>query len=393
MRTLRLLVLSAAAAIVCVSCAPVTDPKPQADEDSQSKATNPFKNAELISPREAARTGLNARIEDTLQQVKERPLLITNAFWTVFHGILGMGLDTTLLDEDTGKRVNAIDHITKGGEIRGMEFIPKKDKMLDVKLGPTFIGQGHQDQFVAEMIQWGLPPSRKWMANGEEHTFDDFIRYSQARASLTKKQELSWAIIVIGQHRGMDITWTNQYGEKLHFLDLIRYELNEPIDTAACGGTHRLFGLTWCLHLHLERGGKLEGVWKDVSAHLEKYKNMARKFRNPDGSFSTKYVSGPGNSDDVQAKISTSGHVLEWLAFYLPDDELRKPWMEDAVNALCKMILDSRGTAIESGALYHAAHGLHIYQARVFGDLKSGNRAHRIMPLPPPGGTTTVKAH
>ena len=40
---------------------------------------------------------------------------------------------------------------------------------------------------------------------------------------------------------------------------------------------------------------------------------------------------------------------------------------DGAVNALVVMILNMREEGIESGALYHAAHGLNLYRARVFG--------------------------
>ena len=69
---------------------------------------------------------------------------------------------------------------------------------------------------------------------------------------------------------------------------------------------------------------------------------------------------------------------LEWLALYLPDKELREPWVEDAAAALARLILVSADNAIEGGALYHAAHGLHLYHDRVFGDPK----AKRPYPLP-----------
>jgi hypothetical protein len=83
----------------------------------------------------------------------------------------------------------------------------------------------------------------------------------------------------------------------------------------------------------------------------------------------------------VQLRINTTGHVLEWLALALPDDELRAGWVQDAVGALALMILDSGGAAIEGGSLYHAAHGLHIYWTRVFG--RSGPGEKTVLPLPP----------
>jgi hypothetical protein len=172
---------------------------------------------------------------------------------------------------------------------------------------------------------------------------------------------------MVAQFFGTDARWTNEKGEELSCADMVRYEMEQPVVGAACGGTHRLFGLTWAYFTHLRRGGKKEGVWKDVEAHLNKYAEVARTTQNPDGMFSTDYFGGPGNARSVELRISTTGHILEWLAFWLPAAELRAQWVQDAAGALSLHILDSQSRGIESGALYHATHGLHIYHDRVFG--------------------------
>jgi hypothetical protein len=373
--------LALGAALCCLGCAPVDEPTPARPPVPEPAAVEPA--AEPIGPPTEA-DGTRARIEAALRQVRERDLLTTNSFWTVFHGILGMGPDATLLDPETHRRVNAIEYICQGGEVRGLQFIPTRDG-LDVRTGPQFVGQGHQDQFVAEMAQWGLPAGTKFVVNGKDYTFADFVHHSQARARVTANQELSWALVVIGQYVGTDVRWTNNAGEGLCFEDLVRYELNQPVDTAACGGTHRLFGLTWVYHLHLRRGGRKAGVWQDVAARLAEYQERARRFQNADGSFSTRYLAGPGNAQDAQVRIGTTGHVLEWLALSLGDQEMREPWVRDAANALALLILDNQGAAIESGALYHAAHGLHLYHARVYGPPEPGP-SQALIPLPPDDG-------
>jgi hypothetical protein len=313
-------------------------------------------------------TAFRDRIDAALEHVRRRDLLTTHGFWTVFHGILGQGLETTLLDPATNQRVNAIDYICRGGTIRGLVFEPMGADGVDVQTQPgTGVGQGHQDQFVAEMLQWGLPLDRKFLIAGKEYTFEDFTRFSKLRAQVTANQELSWAILIIGQCYGTDITWKNRAGETLSFEDVVRYELNQPIETAACGGTHRLFGLTWVYHLHLQKGGKTTGVWKDVADKIDLYKKKAHQLQNPDGAFSTGYVSQPGNEQDRQVRIGTTGHVLEWLSLASTKKELSEPWMQEAANALVMMILESRTDPIEGGALYHATHGLYLYRARVFG--------------------------
>ncbi len=328
---------------------------------------------EVAPATEPVPTAFKDRIDAALEHVRRRDLRTTNGFWTIFHGILGQGLETTLLDEKTNERVNAIDWIWRGMPVRGLVFEPMGDAGVDVQTQPgTGVGQGHQDQFVAEMAQWGMPLDRKILIGGKEYTFADFVRYSKLRTQVNANQELSWAILIIGQYYGTDATWINRAGDKVTFEDVVRYEVNQPIDDAACGGTHRLFGLTWVYHLHRRNGGKDVGVWKDVADKIEFYKTQAHKFQNPDGSFSTSYVSGPGNIGERELKISTTGHVLEWLALALTKEELAQPWVQEAVNALVMMVLDSRNDPLDGGALYHATHGLYIYRARVFGTTPPG---------------------
>ncbi len=305
---------------------------------------------------------LKSRLEQAIESVQRRDVLATHGFWTVFHGILGLGPNLTLLQENN-QRVKALDYIRSGGELRGLNF-PITPYGLDVQTGPQFVGQGHQDQFVAEMIQWGIKPDAPFRVQNKDFTFMDFVRHSQMIARTTSDQELSWTIIVVGQHLGTDISWTNSHGEKLHYLDMIRYELKQPMDPAACGGTHRLFGLAWAYYLHLERGGKVDGVWKEVEERLNQHVDLSKRYQNSDGSFSTSFYRGRGNENDTQLRLNTTGHILEWLAFWLPEEQLKAGWVEDAVNTLCQMLLDAQSQAVESGSLYHAVHGLIIYYSR-----------------------------
>jgi hypothetical protein len=359
--------------LLWVGCAPVDE---AALEEASTEAPQRQERPPTPVP-----GGVRQRIEAALQNVRQRDLLTTHGFWTVFHGILGLGPDTTLLDQLTGRRVKALEYICKGRAVRGLEFFATPHG-LDVRTGPQFVGQGHQDQYIAEMAQWGLPAETRFVVQGKEYTFAEFIRHTQMRASVKSGQELSWAILVIGQYLGTDLRWTNAAGEKLRFEDVVKYEVNEPVDSAACGGTHRLFGLTWVYHLHLARGGRKTGVWRQVEAHTGEYMRRARKFQHGDGSFSTRYLAGPGNGTDPQLRIGTTGHVLEWLALALPDEELRAGWMQQAASALALMILDIQGRPMEGGALYHATHGLQIYRDRVFGRPKEEGKGPMI-PQPP----------
>jgi hypothetical protein len=356
--------LPAAAALLCATCAPVHTTTPKPEDGDEPAATVPAET--LPKPPEPVRDPLKHRLELAIDNVRERDLLTTNGFWTIFHGILGLGPSVTLLDPATGKRVNAVDYICDGGELRGLRFNPTRWG-LDVQLGPFMVGQGHQDQFVAEMGQWGMTPDRTFNVLGKDYTFMDFVRHSQMRARINQKQELSWTILVVGQYLGTDVCWTNAHGERLRYEDLLRYELDLPIEEAPCGGTHRLFDLAWVYQLHELRGGDMSGIWQEIPTKIATYRNLARKYQNPDGSFSTNFFRGPGNAADSQLRINTSGHILEFLALALSDEELKQQWVQEAANAVALMILEQKGSPIEGGSLYHATHGLILYYDRVYG--------------------------
>lgn len=357
-------------ALAPMGCAPVAAPEIE-PETTAASAPTPVPVPPVQASESVATTTVDpikTRIELAIDHVRQRDLLTTNAFWTIFHGMLAFGPGLTLLDERTGARVNAIDYILGGkfdkGEIRGFSFFPTQYG-LDVQMGPTFLGQGHQDQFFGYLAQGGLKAEQPVVVYGKPYTVMDFVRHTKARARTN--QELSWTIIVLSEYVGTTDRWKNSAGEMISFEDLLRAEINAPVNSAACGGTHRLEGITWALHTHLRRGGKREGVWKDADEHLKKYQEMARRHQHPDGSFSTNFFNGPGDDPDPTRRIGTTGHLVEFLSMSLPEEELKSEWMKKAAGTLALLFLENQGLALEAGALYHGIHGLVLYYRRVYG--------------------------
>jgi hypothetical protein len=388
-----IILVAGATAVLAVSCAPVDSLPPEEPQEEPTTSASASARTQAPMPPPAVPDGpgprpdggpdvIRPRIEAAIKQARQRDLLTTNGFWTVFHGILGLGPSAELVDPNTRQRFNALDYVANGGAVRGMRFVPTPHG-LDVETRPgTFVSQGHQDQFVAEMVEWGVSPDRKFIVDGKEHTFREFIRHSKMRASVRAGQELEWSLVIIGQHEGTNARWVNAAGETVHFEDLLRHQLDAPLDDAACGGTHRLFALSWVYHLHLQHGGKTEGIWKEVADRLAECKRKAHDLQNSDGSFSTNFFRGRGNAPDMQLRLSTTGHIFEWLALACTDAELKEPWMRNAASALALMFFDIQRLPMEGGTLYHATHGLLIYHARVYGAESLGPNAPHV-PLPP----------
>lgn len=319
-----------------------------------------------------------------IDSIRARDLEPSHGFWTVFHGILGLGPDVMILDTSVGKRMKALDYVRVGKEMKGLRF-DNRGQGLDVFTATEtdrFYAQGHQDQFVAEMAQWGVPLGLKFKVDNKDFTFADFVRYSKYRASATRKQELSWAILIVAEYEGTNLAWTNQFGETVTLEDMVNYELNSPMDPEeaikigqlplSCGGTHRLYGLSWALNVYLQNGGKLTGLWKKVDDKLNSFKKSIKNTQNEDGSFSTNWLVRKGNDPAPGLRLTTTGHTFEWLALALTDAELREPWVEHAASYLTQLVFELQREPVEGGALYHAVHGLIIYYARLYGTEKLG---------------------
>jgi hypothetical protein len=117
----------------------------------------------------------------------------------------------------------------------------------------------------------------------------------------------------------------------------------------------------------LAEGGALTGGWKMADEFIRKSADIARKYQNPNGSFSSNYFMRPGMSDDLANALSTTGHTLEFLTYALTDEEIRQPWVQRAVERLCEMFEATKDYPLECGGLYHSVHGLAIYRERLFG--------------------------
>src|SRR5262245_10990242 len=95
--TIRTTALLLAAALIAWGCAHSGPPEPE-----ESQPEPPARD----TPKEVRPDRLRARIEAAITNVRKRTLLRGNAFWTVFHSILGLGPGVKLVDSRSGETVN-----------------------------------------------------------------------------------------------------------------------------------------------------------------------------------------------------------------------------------------------------------------------------------------------
>jgi hypothetical protein len=126
-------------------------------------------------------------------------------------------------------------------------------------------------------------------------------------------------------------------------------------------------GLGYAVRKREQRGEPLTGPWARAKQTVDHYADYALRAQNADGSFSTNWFEGPANSADLERKLNTTGHTLEWLLLSLPDEQVRDPRVAQAARFLTDLMWTYRGQAWQIGAKGHALHALTLYDERVFG--------------------------
>ena len=158
---------------------------------------------------------------------------------------------------------------------------------------------------------------------------------------------------------------------------MIREELAQPIRGAACGGTHRLSSLSLTVKARVRRGEPLDGEYARAAEFVKKYQQYAFRLQNRDGSLSTAWFRGRGDESDINRRIKTTGHILEWLCYSLSDEELREQRTIRAVTYLANLMYSNYDNEWEVGPMCHATHALLLYDERVFQPYRSAAATRR----------------
>lgn len=323
---------------------------------------------------------LRDRIDAALDYTWEKRRLNTrdHAAWQILHGVLAYGPNFPV--EHEGKLYPTVEYLQSGGLMKGWTMergnrlertnedgSPRYGLRAVVEPG-TQTGQGHYDQWLAILSQCDMPETAEFKIGDDTYTIADWIAQVQLDMSRNPEKEFSWTLIGLTAYLPTDASWTDSQGKQWTMEELVQAELDHGFGTGACGGSHRLIGISMALNRHLAQGGKLEGAWAEAEEIVrEKAITQARQYQNRDGSFSSNYFLRSGVAADLAETLGSSGHTLEFMTLSLTESELSEPWVMHATNYLSGVFERTEGIALECGALYHAAHALILYRQRVYG--------------------------
>jgi hypothetical protein len=329
----------------------------------------------IAAPATPRFTKLRARIAQTLAAYQKRPLnTAQHTPWEVMHGFIAFGIPTKLrVGGPAGDPVNAIGWVNTGGRCGGQVMLAAAGDRLTALRG---IGvQGHSAQYLAVLAQSRVAMNSPITIQSKAFTVADLV--AEEKLACKSGTELTFALIALAHYLPTDSEWTARDGKPWSLEKLVAEEIEQPIRGAPCGGTHRLFGLAYGCQRRLRATGQLDGVYLRADKFVRDYQQFAlTKLQNRDGSFSTEWFKYPADrDDDIDRKIQTTGHILEWLVGSLDQEDLFQPRVTAAVEFLNASLAREPSREWKIGPLGHALHALTIYQERAWGTVLPGGIA------------------
>jgi len=351
-------------------------------ERIKQKPTEPY---EVFSIKQHGTTPLSdelllrqKRISTCLQQYYSKPVNADRLRpWSIMHGVLAYGRDSLVTSR--GNPINAVDYLCANGIGHDRRLLMLDSRGLSVSVGTGF--QGHEGQLLAILGQVKTPIDHKIQIQDQSFTLKDLIEFE--KLSCRPNTELTFKLIGLLNYLDSDEEWTDSVGSKWNLSRLIFEELKQPINGAACGGTHRLMGLSYAVETRKSRKEPIDGQWKRAESFVQSYIDKAFRLQNSDGGFSTEFFEGKSNTPDRIRQIYATGHALEWLSIALSDEELEKPEMGKMVDFLLDLMeKDYRPQAElhgnDVGPKGHALRALRLYELRAFGEPTDFNQLKKL---------------
>jgi len=305
--------------------------------------------------------------------------------WGIMHAIVAFGVDAQVLrDGPHGPPVTAIGWLCYNGRGRGKQLFRRSGNQFELNKGPGV--EGHDGQFLAILAQAHVMVDYPIRVDGKGFTVADLVEYE--KRTCLPGTELTFKLIGLAHYLDTRATWQNQRGETWSIQRLIRGELAQPIRGAACGGSHRLMGLSYAVAQRARQGQPMVGEFRRAQIFVRDYQRDTLSLQNRDGSFSTAWFQGRENRADDDRKLWTTGHMLEWMVFSLPDEALTDPPIVRAVAYLTGLLLREPNHDWQIGPLGHALHALVLYDQRVFSGTPDDFRSPRTDPTEKTGART-----
>jgi hypothetical protein len=354
--------------------APPTEESPPADRSlGEPDSTQPAE--EAPSAGQLQLTPEMAHLRDQVRQAlaiyHQRPVNARDHTpWETFHWILAYNVDAELYTKGPGgEKTNAVGWLCYNRPCRGQYLLTLQDGR---PMGIYGVGlEGHLGQFLAILGQSRVMIDYPMLVKNRQFTVADLVKNCMLACESGEDVELTFLLIGLSHYLHPNAVWKNRAGETWSIPRLIREEISKPIKGAACGGTHRLMGLSYAVRKRQQHGLPITGEFRRAQVYVNDYIDFALRMQNPDGSLSTEWFTGRGSRQDIDRRLQTTGHMLEWIVFSVPTERLEDPQVVKSVDYVSRILVEGRQHEWKIGHVGHGLRSISLYDRRMFKPLEA----------------------
>ncbi len=309
---------------------------------------------------------LRDQVRQALAVYRQRPVNARDHTpWEAFHWLLAYNVEAEMYAAGPGgQKTNVVGWLCYNRPCRGQTLLELKDNR---PMGIYGVGlEGHTGQFLAILGQSRVMIDYPLQVQNRRFTVADLVTNCQLNCTSGKDVELTFLLIGLSHYLHPDAMWRNKDNEVWSIPRLIHEEIGKPIKGAACGGTHRLMGLSYAVRKRQQHHLPLTTEYLRAQAYVNEYINYTLRMQNPDGSLSTEWFTGHGSRDDLDRRLQTTGHMLEWLVFSVPEERLADPQIVKSVDYVSRLLLQHQQHEWKIGHVGHGLRSISLYNRRMF---------------------------
>jgi hypothetical protein len=339
---------------------------------SDAKAAEAATPATEKSKRELspAMTELRNLVRQTLATHQKQALNTrSNSPTEILGYCLAYGCNTqTLLNGSDGQSINGITCLCYNYPCAGYEMLAFNQDHIAPRIGYGY--QERPGEFLAMLALARVKPDYPVRVAKDTRTVADVIEAE--KLGCRSGGDLSLKLIGLSYYIN-DPQWKNDLGDTWTIERIIQEEMAQPVTTASESGLNRLMGLSYAIACREKRGEPIDGQYQRAKKYTTEFQDFALQLQNSDGSWGPQFLASRSLNPDVASQLRSTGRVLEWLAFSLPNDKLEDARVTKAVENIARLLTSQRYqrntpslSTQEIVSAGHALHGLNIYDQRVF---------------------------
>ena len=327
--------------------------KPSPQEPKQREPLSP----EMQKLRDGVRQTIN---------VFSQPILNTrdNTVAQLLDVCEAFGCNAEVMYTDNRQKINAFANLCYNYPCAGYHPLKVSGGHIVPKVGYGF--QEKPGQMLAVMALGRVPETYPIQVSKEiTGTVADLVE--REKKTCRPGEDLSFKLIGIARYTPSGETWKSESDKTWTVERLVDEVLNQPAQIDTVAGINRLLALSYAVQQRTKEGKPLDGVYAKAAKYVTDFQKYALAMINNDGTWHPQFLKAKGIGSG-QGRLRSTGHILRWLVFSLPEEQLQDPRIIQAITQVQRSLagnahyglasstprtIDSRLTGVHALVLYN----------------------------------------